>query len=300
MGKASRTKQRLTTREKIAIQREAERRARIRNRTLIAVGSVIAVVAIVVGLVVVKLGSSSTTKSSANGQPTGAALAGIVSKVTSVPVSTLSAVGKGTMLTPPSRLSGQPPLTQNGKPEIVYVGAEYCPYCAAERWSLVVALSRFGKFSNLGVTHSDPADVFPKTKTLTFHNSSYTSNYVVFSAVEQLDVNKKPLDTPTAQQQALVAKYDAPPYVSASTKGAIPFIDLGNKYLVSGASYTPQVLAGKSWAQIASALANPSGPIAKAVLGTANVLTLDICKLTGNKPANVCSAAPINSLNGSA
>ena len=27
-----------------------------------------------------------------------------------------------------------------GKPEIVFVGAEYCPYCAAERWPIVMAL----------------------------------------------------------------------------------------------------------------------------------------------------------------
>ena len=35
-------------------------------------------------------------------------------------------------------------------PEILYMGAEYCPYCAAQRWSTIIALSRFGKFSGLG------------------------------------------------------------------------------------------------------------------------------------------------------
>jgi hypothetical protein len=32
---------------------------------------------------------------------------------------------------------------------MLYIGAEYCPYCAAERWPLVMALSKFGTFSNL-------------------------------------------------------------------------------------------------------------------------------------------------------
>ncbi len=299
MGKASKSKQRLTTREKIAIQRAAERRAQVRKRTLIALASVAVVVALVVALVVIKLGAKSSPPS-ASGLPTGAKLSAIISNVTTVPASTLAAVGKGTVLTPPSRLSNQRPLTQNGKPEIVYIGAEYCPYCAAERWALVVALSRFGTFSNLGVTHSDLHDVYANTKTLTFYKSSYTSNYVVFSPVEETDPNKKPLQTPTAEQNALVKRYDAPPYVSASSTGAIPFIDFGNQFLVSGASFSPQVLQGKSWTQISAALADPANPIAKAVNGTANVLTADICKLTGKKPANVCSAAPIPSLSGSA
>jgi hypothetical protein len=29
---------------------------------------------------------------------------------------------------------------------VVFVGAEYCPYCASERWPLVMALSKFGTF----------------------------------------------------------------------------------------------------------------------------------------------------------
>ena len=40
-------------------------------------------------------------------------------------------------------------LTADGKPLVLYVGAEYCPYCAAERCAMVQALSRFGTFSNL-------------------------------------------------------------------------------------------------------------------------------------------------------
>lgn len=297
MGKASRSKQRLTAREKVVIQRAAERRQQVRTRTSLVIGSVVAVVAIIVAFVVIKATSNNSTSSGP--VPTGAKLAAVVSNVTNVPVSALTAVGKGDIQTPPTPISNQPPLTQSGKPKVVYVGAEYCPYCAAERWPVVVALSRFGTFGNLGLTYSDPNDVFPKTKTLTFYKSTYTSKYVAFSAVEQQDVNKKPLQTPTAEQTALLAKYDAPPFVPASSKGAIPFVDLGNKFLVSGASFAPQVLQGQTWSQISAALANPSTAIAKSVLGAANVLTADICKLTGNQPASVCAAPPVSSLNGS-
>jgi hypothetical protein len=99
------------------------------------------------------------------------------------------------------------------------------------------------------------------------------------------------LQTPTKAQNALLSKYDAPPYVSSTNAGAIPFIDFGNKYMISGASYTPQVLQGKTWSQIATALKNPSSAIAKAVDGTANYMTAAICQLTGNQPASACTPA---------
>jgi hypothetical protein len=299
MGKASRSKQRLSTKEKIALQRAAERRAQMRTRISLVIGSVVAVVAVVVALIVIKTTSGGTSASTGS-LPTGSALAKIVSNVTNVPAATLAAVGKGAGVTPPVPLSGQAALISNGKPEIMYLGAEYCPYCAAQRWPMAVALSRFGTFSNLGVTRSstESTEPYPGTNTLTFYKSAYTSKYIVFSPVEQLDVNKNPLQKATAQQTALAAKYDVPPYVPASAANSIPFADFGNKYLISGASYSPQVLKGKTWAQISAALSDPSSPIAKAVDGAANEITAAICKLTDNQPANVCTAPSITTLSG--
>ena len=88
----------------------------------------------------------------------------------------------------------------------------------------------------------------------------------------------------------MLNKFDVPPYVPSGSEGAIPFIYFGGKYLIAGASYNPQVLAGKSWDQIASALTNPSSNIAKAVGGTANYITAAICKMTGNQPASACTS----------
>jgi thiol-disulfide isomerase/thioredoxin len=79
---------------------------------------------------------------------------------------------------PPKRISGQAVLNDNGKPLIVYIGAEYCPYCAAERWAAVIALSRFGTFTGLGQTHSSSSDVYPDTATLSFHGAVYASQYL--------------------------------------------------------------------------------------------------------------------------
>jgi hypothetical protein len=68
-------------------------------------------------------------------------------------------------------------------------------------------------------------------------------------------------------------------------------MDFGNKYMISGASYDGSILAGKSWSAIATALKDPSSPIAKAIDGTANYLTAPICKLTNNQPATACTPA---------
>ena len=107
-------------------------------------------------------------------------------------------------------------------------------------------------------------------------------------------IDKSTLQNPTSEQKALLNKYDAPPYVQGSG-GAIPFMYFGGKYIVSGASYDYNVLSGKTWAQIAAAMKDPSTDIAKGALGAANQMTAAICKLTGNQPATACTA-PIKAL----
>jgi Domain of unknown function (DUF929) len=296
MGKASRTKQTTSRRERIAAQRAAERRRQVRNRILIASGAVVVVVVVVVVFVIVAVTGKSTSSSSANG-PTGAALAKVVADTTSVPARTLAAVGAGTVATPPTSINGTA-LTSGGKPEMLYIGAEYCPYCAFERWGMIVALSRFGTFKGLSTTHSSSTDIYPNTPTWTFYKSTYTSKYLAFTPVEETTNQPAsngqgyvPLQSPTAAQEALIAKYDAPPYVASASKGAIPFVYFGGHYLITGASALPSVLTGKSWATIASSLHDPSTSVAKAVNGTANFITAAICKMTSNQPSNVCTSS---------
>jgi hypothetical protein len=286
-------------RARIAAQRAANQRARRRNRLLLAGGAIVVVVAVVLGLVLAHGSGSSSTSSGSAGSgasgPTGAALSTLVSQVTSVPASALDQVGAGQVAAPPSSISGAP-LTSGGKPEMLYIGAEYCPYCAAERWAMVVALSRFGTFKGLTTIRSaahdgsGAAEPYPSTPTFSFAKAGYTSTYLTFTPVEEYTNVPDPstggytnLQALTTDQQALITKYDA------ANQGAIPFIDFGNKYLSVGASYDPAVLAGLTWEQIAADLHDPSSPVAKSVLGTANYITAAICGLTGNQPASACT-----------
>ena len=301
MGKADRNR-RENARERIAAQRAAERRAERRRRLLWTGGSILGVIVIVVVFIVVKTTQNPTAANAADSSSVaGTALpASVVKDITAVPATTLTSVGTGTADAKSVTLvSSAKALASGGKPEVLYIGAQYCPYCATERWSMAVALSRFGTFDGLSGIHSAGGqEVYPHTATLNFYKAKYTSKYLTFIPVEQETVAEKPLEKLTSAQTALITKYDSPPYVSSSEQGAIPFIDFGGKYFVHGAQYNPQVLSGQTWSQVAAALKDPSSAIAKGADGAANMITATICKVTGNQPANVCTTPAIKTIEG--
>jgi len=294
MGKASRIKQQ-SAREKIAAQREAARKAERRNRMLITGGSTIVVLVIVLAFVLVKLSQGSPSTSA--GSSTGTLLpASVASQVTGVPAATLDKVGRGavpafTQGKAPFAPGSGPALTSGGKPEMLYIGAEYCPYCAAMRWPMAVALSRFGTLTPLHGIHSTSKDVYPSTATLTFYKSGYHSNYLAFTPVETTTVDKTPLQNPTQAQNAVWARYEPDP----NTRG-FPFVAFSNKQVMKGYFYNPTVLQGKTWSQIAAALKDPTSPIAQSVNGAANYITGAICQMTNNQPASVCNSPAVTAV----
>jgi hypothetical protein len=212
----------------------------------------------------------------------------VVAEITAITPSELDKVGLGSATNSFKKVSGAG-LTAGGKPVVLYIGAEFCPSCAFERWALIIALSRFGKWSGVQETRSSSKDVYPNTPTFTFRAATFTSSYVVFQAVETADRNKAALQSPSTAQKALYARYDA-----AAT---IPFVDFGNRYTVTGATYANVgILDGMSWKAIADALMQPASALAKAVLGSANLVTAAVCQLTAQKPAAVCSLASIKAI----
>jgi hypothetical protein len=259
----------------------------------LAFAAVAVVVVVIVGAVVYKITDSSKKPSSTPSSiaPTiTAAPASLVNQVTSVPASVAAAVGLPStgMVAPPTYKAGQPPLTIDGKPGAVFIGGEFCPYCGAERWALIMAFGKFGTFSGLQETTSSPWDSDPSTPTFTFVNTTYTSPYLTFdtSEHESNDTNglgtRTVLQPLTALESRLWAKYDNPE--------GFPFVDIGNKSFVLTPSYDPTVLSGLDQADVASKLKNPKDPVTQAIVGTSNYLTAGICNMTGQKPASVCSA----------
>ena len=266
----------------------------VKSRLLVAgAAAAVIVIAAVVVFAGIKPGASAGGGAAA-GQAN-PALARLIAQVTGVPVSTSNAAGDGggQVTTPLARVVG-PPLTAGGKPEVFFLGEEFCPYCATESWSLIVALSRFGTFTGLSTIHSASYRPYPALATWTFYGSAYTSKYLTFVPVEirsniptsrtarsESAAGYTRLQKLTAAQRALVTRYD--------TMSASPFVDFGNKYVLVGTSFSPGVLIHRTWSQIAAALRNPRGTIGQAILGSANYITAAICALTGDQPATVCT-----------
>jgi hypothetical protein len=189
----------------------------------------------------------------------------------------LSGIGAGQAAAPLQPVPAGSPLTIDGKPGVVFVSEESCPFCAAERWPVVIALSHFGTWSNLGATTSSSTDVYPSTATFSFRHATYTSPYLSLRTTELTDNVGHPLQPLTRLDDSLLGRYDVPPYVnSADQSGAVPFLDIDNHYILAGAQYDPQVLAGLSMSQIAAQLKDPASPVAKAVDESANVLIASI------------------------
>ena len=250
---------------------------------------------VLVGIVIlVAVGGSSSKKKAPPAKTTAAAPTAITTALAQVPLADIvkaSSVGTNNPLKP----INAPALKDGAKPQVLYVGAEYCPYCAAERWGVAIALAKFGTFNNLGTTHSSSNDIYPNTATLSFHGSTYASDYISFVGKELASNQPNaagtayaPLDTLTPGEQSLVSTYNAPPYTASS--GGIPFIDVGGKYVQQGATYNPQVLAGKTASEIAAALADPTSDIATSLDSTAAVFIKALCTLTNGQPGAVCSA----------
>lgn len=276
-----------TARQKARRQSALQKKAT--NSNWLWIGGTLVLVAVIVGVFIYLSHQPAPGTSNGNSSDTKA----VLQNLTTIDPSTLTTVGTGGVQNPMVALSNATPLVgPNGKPEFFYAGGEYCPYCAAQRWGMIVALSRFGTFSNISeITSSE--DNLP---TFTFVGSHYTSQYVDFVPVEMYDNQQppQPLQTPTSAQQKLIQTYDYPPYLSS--QGGIPFIDIANKFISSGSYYSPTDLSGLTWNDIAGDVQNPNTKIAKDILGTANYLTAAICVATNNQPASVCTTTPVTQI----
>ncbi|HEY2638334.1 MAG TPA: DUF929 family protein [Streptosporangiaceae bacterium] len=259
-------------RQRIAAERAARNLADARRRLLLSGAAVVAVVGVVGALVGVSLSTAHPAARESR------ATSFVVQQATSVPLGVLTRVSQGQAATPLQQVAPSgPPLTVGGKPAVVFVSEESCPFCAAERWSLVVALSHFGTWSNLGSTRSSATDAYPNTASFSFRTAHYRSAKITLRTTELADNTGRALQPETPLDAKLIGTYDVPPFVnSADQSGAVPFLDIANHYILAGAQYNPQVLSGLSASQIASQLRNPSSPVAQAIDGSARVIVAAI------------------------
>jgi len=276
--------------ERQAAKQQLALEARRRRNQRVAIISIGLVLVLVVVLVVVKIsgggdggnGSSTGVASPPAGTPVPAAT---MTRLASIPLTTLKAAPTS-QVAAPSSISDKA-LTEDGKPELLYIGAEFCPICAAERWPLYVALSKFGTFSpEPGRIHSAVRD--GDIPTLTFYKTTYTSPYLTF-VPEEIETNDPNGDTYTTLQKLTTAQQNI---WLAHTSQTFPFVDFGGKKDLTSAQYDPTTLEGSSFDSIASDVGSNSNSIGASIDASADVLVETICDtLTNHQPANVCGSS---------
>jgi hypothetical protein len=77
-----------------------------------------------------------------------------------------------------------------------------------------------------------------------------------------------------------------------------PFVDVGNKYVISGSFYFPDLITGKNWTQVAQLLSS-KGMVYRQMTASANAITAAICKVTSSSPDSVCGSSGISGLTAS-
>jgi hypothetical protein len=280
---SSRTRYAARKAEKESLQNEARRR---RNQRY-AIFSIALVILIVVILVIVKVsgGGNGTTSTNQDSPPAGTPVAAAtLAKIRSVPVSTLNAAPTSGLTTQIQKVNSSL-LTADGKPELLFIGAEFCPHCAAERWALYIALSKFGVFSpQPGRIHSAIED--GDVPTLTFYGTSYSSPYLTFVPVEVYTNHISgdgyvPLQAPTRAEDELW---------TAANGGGFPFLDFGGKAILPSAQYLFTPLQSLPFSAVASQVGNNSTQIGADIDASASELIKTMCSsLTRNQPSSVCS-----------
>jgi hypothetical protein len=266
-----------------------------------AIGVVIVVVAVLVVVTVTRSNTPAATSGPTQFTPVPAS---IVQEVSSIPTSVYDKVGISSPAAPvtaPTVVSGTPLLEIDGKPGVFYLGGEFCPYCAAERWAIVTSLARFGTWSNLGEMQSSSSDIDPSTQTFTFYKASLKSTVIGLRAVEHYSnipdsatgyyTQLEPL---TKADQKIINTYYTSKYlpgVAANNEVGIPFVDIGNKaFVYQSSQYSPSILQNLTRQQIASGLTDPTNPVTEAILSSSNYLSAAVCAADGGQPSAVCKS----------
>jgi hypothetical protein len=279
--------------ERQAAKEQAAHEARRARNRMYGILAVVLAVTVVAVLVIVKVAGGGSGAGSGSGSgvdqaspPAGTPIpAATLATLRSIPLSTLTAAPASGVVTTPQSVDDQA-LRADGKPELLFIGAEYCPHCAAERWALYVALSKFGSFSpQPGRIHSANED--GDVPTLTFYGTNYTSPYFTFTPVE-VYTNKlqgdgyAPLQTPTQAQLTLWQKANG---------GSFPFLDFGGKQILPSAQYLFTPLESLPFSTVAAQVGNNSTAIGADIDASAAQLVKTICTtLSDEQPSDVCTA----------
>lgn len=252
--------QQAINREKEVARQKVHRSGR-RKRMALTIGGGVLAAAALTGAVAFALHGNSTSVSE---NAVAAGLGAPTSDVASPPTGAFNHVGA--------------PLYASGKVELLFIGAQYCPHCAGQRWAIVKALNQFGTFSNVTSSANDDGTI----PTFNLHDASYTSRYVAFVHRDLEDRSHNTLDSLSSDEQSIFSQLDP--------SGGIPLITVGG-YALLGDGYDLSLIQGKSFKGVQQAMqrANRSNPLVSAINGEANSIAAFICHADKMQPQSVCN-----------
>jgi thiol-disulfide isomerase/thioredoxin len=153
---------------------------------------------------------------------------------------------------------------------VFFMGAEFCPYCAAERWAIVRSLQKFGQWDGLKQTISAARDQpFLNLPTYDFTNATYNSPHIEFVAREIKDREFKQLQKLMKTEEKLVRKYNP--------KKEIPFLLIGGRFMQVGSGFPPKIFIGHTFRQTETELKKVESEIRKTIDEEANVISALLC-----------------------
>ena len=185
-------------------------------------------------------------------------------------------------------VTDEPLKVPSGKSLVFFMGAGFCPFCAAERWAIVNALAKFGKWEGLVETASaDHDEKYLNIPTVSFARAKYESDYVEFVGRETADRNFEPLEELDEKDYEILDTFN-PDQI-------IPFLLIDGQFMQVGTGYSPQILEGMDHAKVLAELANSASPTGKAIRAEIDNITALICKSIAGT-ADACNSENIKSL----
>jgi hypothetical protein len=178
-------------------------------------------------------------------------------------------------------------MRRSGKLYVFFMGAEYSPYCAAERWAIVRALQKFGQWDGLKQTMSAARDeAFLNLPTYDFTNATYNSLNIDFASRETKDREFKPLQKLLKTEEKLVRKFNP--------DKEIPFLLIGGRFMQIGSGFTPKIFIGHTFRQTETELKKVESEIRKTIDDEANIISALLCVC--GLPPELCKEASLTEL----
>ncbi len=178
-------------------------------------------------------------------------------------------------------------MKRGGKLYVFFMGAEYCPYSAAERWSIVRALQKFGQWDGLKQTMSAARDEpFLNLPTYDFTKATYNSPNIEFASREIKDREFKPLQKLLKTEEKLVRKFDQ--------GKETPFLFIGGRFVQVGSGFTPKIFIGHTFRQTETELRKIESEIRKTIDDEANIISALMC--IAGLPPELCKETAVAEL----